>query len=108
MTDKYILDGHKAVPEPDLLKWGKWFESCNRTVKKDRATISFKGKDIGFVEVSTIFLGLDHRFGEGDPLLFETMILGGPLDQEMDRCSTWEAAEKMHEKMCERVKANII
>jgi hypothetical protein len=32
------------------------------------------------------------------------MIFGGPLDQECDRCSTWEAAEKMHEKMMERVR----
>ena len=29
---------------------------------------------MGPVEVSTIFLGMDHSFGSGDPVLWETMI----------------------------------
>ena len=106
MTIKYyILDGKAVRPEPDLLKWAEWFETANRIVRKDRATVSVAGKAVGFVDVSTVFLGFDHRIGEGPPLLFETMIFGGPLDQEQDRCSTWEAAEKMHEKMVERVRS---
>jgi hypothetical protein len=44
-----------------------------------------------------VFLGLDHRFGgSGPPLLFETMIFGGPLDEEMWRYSSWDAAEAGH------------
>jgi hypothetical protein len=32
------------------------------------------------VEVSTVFLGVDHNFfGVGGPILFETMIFGGDL-----------------------------
>jgi hypothetical protein len=46
--------------------------------------------------VSTVFTGLDHQWRDGDPLLFETMIFGGPLDQEQDRYSTWEQAERGH------------
>jgi hypothetical protein len=30
------------------------------------------------------------------PILFETMIFGGRLDNFMNRCSTWEEAEAMH------------
>ena len=101
----YILDGKTVRPEPDLLKWAKWIETANRLVRNDRATVSVAGGAVGFVDVSTVFLGIDHSFGEGPPLLFETMIFGGPLDQEQDRCSTWEAAEKMHEKMMERVRS---
>ena len=95
MTDKYILDGKTAVRESDLMKWGAWMETNSRTVRKDA---------IGEARVSTVFLGLDHDFGGGPPLLFETMVFGGPLDQEQARCSTWEAAEKMHELMCKAVR----
>lgn len=52
----------------------------------------------GDVLVSTIFLGLDHNFwGDGPPLLFETMILGGRHDRHQVRCSTYDEAERNHE-----------
>ncbi len=90
MSDKYILDGHKPV-KADLLKWAKWFETSERRVAE--AELGSNGY------VSTVFLGLDHRFGtNGPPLLFETMIFGGPHDQYCDRYSTWEEAEAGHAK----------
>ena len=46
----------------------------------------------GEVEVSTVFLGIDHQFGYGKPLLFETMIFGGKNDGYQTRYSTWEEA----------------
>ena len=44
--------------------------------------------------VSTVWLGNDHRLygDEGPPLIFETMIFGGPHDQYCDRYSTEETA----------------
>ena len=97
MEDKYILDGKTVVPEPNLKKWGEWVQSNskNRRVKND---------EINGVRVSTVFLGLDHSHGGGPPLLFETMVFNGPLDQKQERCSTWGEAEKMHEVMCQRVR----
>ena len=93
----YILEGKEAVPA-DLLTWGRWFESTeNRAVAKT---------DIGDVRVSTVFLGTDYRFGEGPPLLFETMVFGGMLDQDMERYTTWEEAEQGHAEMVARVKEN--
>ena len=50
-----------------------------------------------------VFLGLDHSFGSGPPLLFETMVFGGPLDEEMDRYTTWDEAEAGHKAMVKRV-----
>ena len=89
---RYILDGHKPVECDDVIEWAKWFESNNRTVAKTKIS-----KD---VDVSTVFLGLDHNFlcEDGKPLLFETMIFGGKLDQELWRYSTWEEAEAGHVK----------
>lgn len=87
MMDHYILDGHQPVP-CDLMTWGRWFESReNRHVANDY---------IGDVHVSTVFLGLNHQFGAGPPLLFETMIFGGEHDQYQERCSTWDEAVAMH------------
>jgi hypothetical protein len=51
-------------------------------------------------KISTVFLGLDHSFGEGKPLLFETMVFGGKFDQETNRYSTWDEAEAGHIEMC--------
>lgn len=94
MSDTYILDGHKAVQvAPDT--WGRWLEKNDRVVAKTT---------IGESRVSTVFLGLDHRFGEGPPQIFETLVFGGPLADEMERYATWEEAEAGHQRMVERVK----
>ena len=102
-TGRYILDGHAPVAEPDLTKCAEWFETAKRTVANDTATVTLSGKNVGEVKVSTIFLGLDHSFGGPRPLLFETMVFGGPLDQECKRYSTWDEAVKGHELMKGRV-----
>lgn len=86
MSDKFILEGRMPVPV-DLMTWARWFESADRVVAKS---------EVGDARVSTVFLGVDHSWGEGPPLLFETMIFGGPHDEYQNRCSTWEQAEAMH------------
>ncbi len=88
----YVLDGHKAVPAKDVIQWAKMLESDGRVVAQT---------EVGEAKVSTVFLGLDHSFGTGRPLLFETMIFGGKHDQYQDRYATWEEAEKGHEKAVE-------
>ncbi len=95
MTDKYILEGHEPIECTDLMKWAKWFEKADRHVAK---TV------IGDIKISTVFLGLNHSFGDGPPVLFETMIFGGDLDEEMWRYSTWEEAETGHQEAVELVK----
>src|SRR5262245_56982096 len=90
MSDTYILDG--KMPKPvDLMTWAKWFETTDRHVAKT---------NVGNMRFSTVFLGIDHSFGGGQPLLFETMIFGMPAQQDeyQERCSTWEEAEAMHER----------
>jgi hypothetical protein len=47
--------------------------------------------------VSTIWLGINHQFGEGRPLVFESMLM--PDSDIMDRCTTEEAAVRMHERV---------
>jgi len=81
----------------DLMTWAQWFENSDRTVAKTQ---------IGESEVSTVFIGLDHSFGEGPLQLFETIVFDGPLADEMVRYSTWEEAEKGHKVMVDRVKTH--
>jgi hypothetical protein len=64
-------------------------------------------ENIGDVRVSTVFLGMDHSFGEGPPLIFETMIFGGEHDEFQDRCSTYAEAEEMHARACRMVREEI-
>jgi hypothetical protein len=96
MSDKYILEAREPVP-CDLLTWARWFETGeNRHVAKD---------NVGEVLVSTVFLGIDHGFGsDGPPILFETIVFGGPLDQEQERYATWTQAEAGHAEMLRRVR----
>jgi len=94
MNDYYILDG-KTVITCNLLEWAEWLKNADRTVKKTK---------IGEIKISTVFLGLDHNYSdEGPPLLFETLVFGGPLDGEMNRYWTWEQAEEGHREMVESV-----
>ncbi len=97
MTDKYILDGHTPFPCDDLYKWGQWMDTADRRVKLDK---------IGDITVSTVFLGLYYSFGQGEPLLFETMIFGGEHDDYQERYSTWEEAEAGHAKALTMIKAH--
>lgn len=60
------------------------------------------------INISTVFLYLNHRFGpDGPPLIFETMVFGGELDQECERYSTWAEAIAGHEAMVERVRLSL-
>ena len=52
--------------------------------------------DIGDALVSTVFLGLNHRWDDGPPLIFETMIFGGPHDESQWRYSTEAMAQAGH------------
>ncbi|MDX1247536.1 hypothetical protein GHK05_20720 [Sinorhizobium meliloti] len=56
-------------------------------------------------QVSTVFLGLDHQFGRGPPLLFETMAFrkGGGDCEQCERYSTWDDAEAGHAAMVRRL-----
>jgi hypothetical protein len=87
---RYTLstDG-EPVPEPDLHVWAEWMETADRHLANDRL-------DDG-TRVSTIFLGLDHAFPLiRRPILWETMIFGGPHDQYQERYASRDEALEGH------------
>jgi len=98
MAKYYILDEDNIAIPTDLMTWAKMFEDeGNRRVALDTTV---KGDTI-----STVFLGLNHNWGEGEPLLFETMVfVDGNDESEQERCSTWEQAEDMHKRFVDKYK----
>lgn len=87
ISDKYIeVDGVPVAVE-DTLDWARWFEKANRRV-------AFTKTNNG--DVSTVFLGLNHAWGGGPPLIYETMVFGGDQNEEIDRYSTREQALAGH------------
>lgn len=111
MNLKYILD-ESGNPKPidDVLEWAKWMEQpgCRRIAKTD----------IDEFYVSTVFLGIDHGWHGGPPVLFETMVFEAkeesaelftsffkfnPSKEEYTRrYSTVEDAKRGHEDVCEQ------
>jgi len=83
-----------------MLQWGNWLSDW----KNKRVAETSKGQ----ITVSTVFLGMDHNWGYGPPILFETMIFGGKYNEEMWRYCTWEEAEEGHKKACQLVGLTII
>lgn len=93
-------------PEPcdDLLTWGRWMQTAERHVAHDLD----EGDDGRTIRVSTVFLGLDHKFSShGPPVLWETMVFGGLLDGEQDRYTSKAAALAGHQAMCQRVRESL-
>ncbi len=56
------------------------------------------------VHVSTVHLGLDHAWGDNTPpLIFESMVFGGNLDQACERYTTEAQAREGHAELVKRV-----
>lgn len=91
--ENYILKDGEPVVEPDFLIWAEW----NGNIDNRRVALT----EIHDVQISTVFLGIDHSFGGGTPVLFETMIFGGSLDQYQERYHTLEEAMIGHERAVE-------
>jgi hypothetical protein len=87
----FILDGHTPVP-CSVETWSAWFEE------------NFDNRHVGCSEqgdvfVSTVFLGINHNFfGNGPPILFETMVFIAGDGGDCERYSTWDEAAEGHRK----------
>lgn len=101
----YTLDENgEPVPCADGLAWDQWFQRTKATRERvvaqdaDEATASGREPE---VLVSTVFLAIDHNFwGTGLPVLWETMILGGPHDGYQRRYTSRAAALRGHQVAC--------
>jgi hypothetical protein len=88
-------DGETPIATDDVLTWGRWFETADRVVARTT---------IGTVKVSTVFIGLDHGFGRGAPVLWESMVFGLADDDLQQRYTSAREARAGHECLVERVR----
>jgi hypothetical protein len=79
-----------------LLQWARLFEDA-RHIGDD---------ELDGVRVSTVWLGLDHSFGLGPPLIYETMVFGA-LDLEGERYATEQEARAGHARWVELVRLEL-
>jgi hypothetical protein len=92
----YILnDAGNPVATDDVLVWGRFMSRAKRAVAQEM---------IGDVRVSTVFLGLDHQYGDGPPILWETMVFWP--DEGGDECRRYSSladAKAGHEAVVARI-----
>ena len=95
----YFLNEDKTYREADVFEWGQQFEKMDRHVAEDMIN--------GF-RVSTVWLGLDHNYFGGPPLVLETMVFDeSGQDVYMNRYTTWAEAEEGHKEAVQWVKDDI-
>lgn len=96
----YMLDDDgNVVQTTSLEEWGRWFEKADRRILVDEVRQS---------QISTVFLSVDHSFDEGEePVLWETMIFGGPFDEFQWRYYSREDAIAGHERIKKMVMLGI-
>ena len=106
MKPYWILDNDgMPVPTGDVLKWAAQLEDGPLRIVRQQMVYDCGGLISPFAPsfVSTVFLGLDHQFGDGPPLIYETMVLRGFYFGHMSRYPTRQAAEQGHQEMVEMI-----
>jgi hypothetical protein len=94
-----IDDGGPVDPQV-LIAWALMYAGDARRVAFDQVGPG--------IEVSTVFLGIDHRFGgDGPPIVFETMVFDDYGGNEMVRYCTWDAAVAGHAETVAKLKERI-
>jgi len=97
--DYYILGDDGEPVAVAAMTWALWFE----THHSDRVVL--RTRPASHSQVSTVFLGLDHAWSGGPPILWETMIFGGPFDGHQLRYTTRLDALTGHARTEELVEA---
>lgn len=94
MTYKWLLDeaGEPITYTGSLKDWASFYMDSDKRIVKQEIVHNSK--------ISTVFLAFDHQFGKGPPILWETMVFGGKLDGEQNRCGgPRQNAINMHNQM---------
>ncbi len=93
----YILNDDKTVSGTnDVDSWSKHLEGKGRFIKQETINKS--------IWISTVFLGIDHSWGNGPPILFETMVFKDPCMDSVtqERYYTYEEAIEGHNRIVEQ------
>ena len=95
----YILKGRKFFKSTDLRECDDHLADRH---SRRIATDFIPNEEHKEITISTVFLSLDHSFGDHKaPVLFETMCFGGKIDENQNRFSSWDDAFLGHIRMTE-------
>src|SRR5690348_11829956 len=86
MSDKYDKNGKPL----SLMAWA--------TLLEDRDYKRVASSQIGQYLISTVWLGLNHNYDGGKPLIFETMVFGPDDEEYTERYSTEAEALAGHKR----------
>jgi hypothetical protein len=88
----YTLDaeGNPILCE-DAVAWGEWM--------RDEAARRVALDEDDSLAVSTVFLGMDHSWGGGPPVLWETMVFRDGEEVDVQRHSSLVDAQDGHKEM---------
>lgn len=103
MIQHYGFDGQPVTED----EWHRLWEVKHSARRGDPESSpdtdpSRIGSDhVGGLWVSTVWLGLDHSFGEGPPLVFETMVFSDGTSNDLfcARYSTPAEAKEGHDRV---------
>lgn len=102
MVDLHIMytlgeDGRTPTPATDTIAWADWMGD------ETKRRIGLDIDPVKQVAVSTLFLGINPGVFNifGKPMLFQTMIFGGPHEGDAKNYYSWEDAEEGHKWACE-------
>jgi hypothetical protein len=95
----YVLDERTVVAEPNRDAWQAWLAAAR---ERDEHVVA-KTQVSASLEVSTVFMGIDHALGDGPPggapVVFETTVFQGGKPGRKQRYSTWDQALQGHQGM---------
>lgn len=93
----YIYDEAGKPVVTDATTMAKWLTNDRRRLAWD---------EIGSLKVSTVFLGINHQWEEGPPVLWETMVFGlsDDADEIQVRYTSQAAALIGHHRVCAKVR----
>ena len=98
MANYYKLEGQTPIAVESFMEWSLWLMSAQTTVMINEVKNSI---------VSTRFVGIDLNPGscnsESKPMVFETLVMGGPLDGKRNFYPTWDEAIQGHLKIASQV-----
>lgn len=107
MLRKYLLVDDVPVDCTDDEYWN-WKESIPKVDQTALGMKLFRDVIEGSI-ISTVFLGEATEYSpNGNPLVFETYVCGGPLATEMRQSTTMQSAKHIHNNMINKVVEKIM
>jgi len=97
----YILDENDIPKQVELMEYYSWKKSLPDDIQTGIGFTLARDEKDG-VCISTVYLGTDHGYGSGPPVLWETMVFcEGDDDQYCERATSRSEALQVHKRFCE-------